>query len=59
MTLKTARFDTMKYLDSDKAIKAFLDDAFESGSADVFHEAIHAAARACGAGDLNEALSPV
>jgi DNA-binding phage protein len=49
----------MKYLNSDEAIKAFLDDAFESGSADVFHEAIHAAARACGAGDLNEALHPV
>jgi len=59
VNFETARFDAKKYLNGDKAIKAFLDDAFESGSADVFHEAIHIAAQVCNAEDLSKAFHPV
>jgi probable addiction module antidote protein len=55
MTIKTTKFDAAKYLDTDKAIAAFLADALESGDAEVFQEALNVAARARGIAEIAKA----
>lgn len=53
--LKTEPFDAAKYLDTDEAIAAFLEDAIDSGSVEVFQEALGIAARACGISEVAKA----
>ena len=55
MATKTMKFDAAKYLDTDKAIAAFLADALDSGHAEVFQEALNVAARARGIADIAKA----
>jgi probable addiction module antidote protein len=52
MALKTTKFDAAEYLDSPKAIQAFLLDAYESGDQDEFLHALGIAARAKGMTDV-------
>ena len=48
MSLKTYPFDPARYLDSDEAIAAFMDEAFETGDAAFITHAFGVAARARG-----------
>jgi probable addiction module antidote protein len=48
MALKTTKFDAAEYLDSPKAIAAYLNDAMDSGDADELIAALGTVARAKG-----------
>lgn len=52
---KLAPFDAAKYLDTDEAIAVFIGDALESGSAEVFQDAVAIAARARGMTEIAKA----
>ena len=54
-TLKTRPFDAAEFLDSDEMIAVFLADAFQSGEARIFQEALQVAARARGMASIAEA----
>jgi probable addiction module antidote protein len=48
MALKTTRFDSAEYLDSDEAISAYLEEALETGDPAFITQALGTVARARG-----------
>jgi probable addiction module antidote protein len=54
MPLKTTRFDSAEYLDSDEAITAYLDEALETGDPAFVAQALGTVARARGMSQIAE-----
>ncbi|MBS7456766.1 addiction module antidote protein [Coralloluteibacterium stylophorae] len=52
---ETRPFDAAEFLDTDEAVAAYLQDALESGSAEVFQTALQTAARARGMTEVAKA----
>lgn len=54
MAVRTNRFDTAKYLETDEDIAAFLDEIFDAGDPALVTEALGAIARAKGMAEIAE-----
>lgn len=52
MTLESARWDSAEFLETDEAVAAYLEEAFETGDAAFIVKALGVVARARGMSDL-------